>query len=83
MKNLELAFRDVERLRDDWDTYGAKAPNALTIKAAKDLCDILPDDAFPEITPNTDGSISIYYSAPNQTFIVNNLIASDNPNDLD
>lgn len=60
-QRLELGFLDIEKLEDDWDTYGGKAPSSETIKLAKSICEFFPSRFQPEIIPESDGSVSLYW----------------------
>ena len=58
---LVQAFSDLEKLEDDWNTYGAPAPTGENIKLARRICSIFPRKLQPEISPEVDGSIGLYW----------------------
>lgn len=50
----------IELLGEDWDGYGAAAPLPDAVRNAKlALWPLLDAGLYPEITPNTDGTISL------------------------
>lgn len=59
---LVQAFSDLEKLEDDWNTYGAPAPSSETIELARRICSIFPRKLQPEISPEVDGSISLCWN---------------------
>lgn len=60
-ERLELGFRDIEILPDDWDTYGSPAPTKATVDLAKRVCSLFPSQFQPEILPERDGSVGLYF----------------------
>ena len=60
-EKLELGFEDIELLNDDWDSYGALAPKEETVQIAKEVCSKFPIYAQPDIFPENDGSIGLYW----------------------
>lgn len=50
---------EIEKLKDNWDSYGAKTPSLETIEKAKKIISIYPEDCQPEIYPENDGSIEL------------------------
>lgn len=74
---LELGLRDISKLSDDWDTYGAKAPTKETIELAKQVCLNFPEETQPEIEPCVDGSIALHW--PNKYSICLMVRTGDNP----
>lgn len=61
MKRWEAALSHIEILTDNWDSYGAKVINKEAIKLVKTILNHLPENLIPEIGPNQDGSISLYW----------------------
>ncbi|MBP9837397.1 MAG: hypothetical protein KBC84_01655 [Proteobacteria bacterium] len=60
-ERLKLAFSDVRKLKDDWDSYGAIAPESKTILLAEQVCEKFEPNIQPEISPEHDGSIGLYW----------------------
>lgn len=58
---LVQAFSDMEKLEDDWNTYGAPAPSNENIELARRICSLFPRKLQPEISPEVDGSIGLYW----------------------
>lgn len=58
---LVQAFSDMEKLEDDWNTYGAPAPSSENIELARRICSLFPRKLQPEISPEVDGSIGLYW----------------------
>lgn len=69
-QRLELGFRDIQILPNDWDTYGSPAPTQETIDLAKQICSLFPSQFQPEIMPEKDGSIGLYWEKENKTIVV-------------
>lgn len=79
-EELELGFQDIELLKVGWNSYNAKAPKLETINQAKDICKSLPFSNQPSISPETDGSIGLYWDFQNVT--ITWYINSDTSNDI-
>lgn len=58
---LVQALSELERLQDDWDTYNAVAPTSKNIELAERICSLFPRKLQPEISPEVDGSIGLYW----------------------
>lgn len=59
-KRLEQAFADIEKLDENWDSYGAKKPSEKTIETAKNFIYYnMAKFSSIEIEPNKDGSITV------------------------
>ena len=58
---LVQALRDLENLEADWDTYGADAPKFENIQIAERVCQYFPRKLQPEIAPEPDGTIGLYW----------------------
>ena len=53
-----LGFKEIEKLKNDWDSYGATPFEKKVIKKAEALCGFLGEEC--EIEPQNDGSIDLY-----------------------
>jgi len=60
-KRIELGFSEMSLLKNDWDTYSAIAPSKSAIDVAKELCSLFPPRIQPEIYPENDGSVGLYW----------------------
>lgn len=69
-QKLRLGLADMKKLKNDWDTYGAKAPSEETINKAYAVLDVIPFLKAPEIFPEKDGSIGLYWDEPTITRII-------------
>lgn len=69
-QRLRLGLADMRKLKNDWDTYGAKAPSAETINKAHEVLDIIPFLKAPEILPEKDGSIGLYWDEATVTRVI-------------
>lgn len=57
---------DLGKLKDDWDGYGATAPNYASISTAKAILELMRDvELKPDrITSIPEGGVAIYFSRP-------------------
>ncbi len=69
-QRLRLGLADIRKLKNDWDTYGAKAPTEDTINKAYEVLDVIPFLKAPEILPEKDGSIGLYWDEPSITRVI-------------
>lgn len=69
-EKLKLGLVDMGKLKNDWDTYGAKAPSLETINKAYEILNSIPFLISPEIFPERDGSIGLYWDEPSITRVV-------------
>jgi hypothetical protein len=67
---LELGFRDIEILPNDWDSYGSPAPTRETVALAKSICREFPTDMQPDINPEKDGSVGLYWDLEDESLWV-------------
>lgn len=57
---VKQGFMAIEKLKKDWNSYGAIAPTKNTIQCAKNFVGFYHPENQPEIEPQKDGSIYIY-----------------------
>lgn len=60
-ERLALAYSAMEGLLDNWDSYEAKAPSEETLTLAKKISSLFNRKIQPEVRPETDGSIGLYW----------------------
>lgn len=60
-QRVEKAFQYISVLKDNWDSYGAAAPTSDVIESAKRASSFFPSHLQPEIQPEADGSIGLYW----------------------
>jgi hypothetical protein len=67
---LQKGFADLEKIKDGWDSYGAKAPSAQTIRIAKYFAGLFPEAQQPEIAPHPAGLVSMSWKSSGKKYSV-------------
>lgn len=60
-ERLKQAFDYIGMLSDNWDSYGAFAPKEHVISTTKCVAAFFPTYLQPEVQPETDGAIGLYW----------------------
>lgn len=68
---LVQAYKKLSRfasLTDDWDSYGAEAPNSISVDTARNVIGVLADEDFEptSVDPSAEGGICISFQCTNR-----------------
>ena len=67
---LREGFEDMTYLEKGWNGYSAPAPSEITLSRSKELASFFPSELQPEIQPETDGTVGMYWETTVGVFCV-------------
>ena len=67
----KYGLQDILLLKNNWDTYGGKAPTEETVMFAIEVIIRFPPDMQPELEPKPDGSVCLSWGENTFSICIN------------